>query len=132
MWEDFKRLVAVLMSHAREQRELFIYKLIMANYSGARDASNRRLGEYYYKAYKEGRITEVFDEGIAAELDSLLRIDDEIERTAREIDILRADSFSERDSLFGGAAARPAKTPPAAPPPAPPAGNVPPHGAKEP
>lgn len=101
MWEDIKRLVAVIASHLREQKDMFIYKLIVANYSGARDACYRRLGERYYKAYKDGRIADVPDEGAAVELDSLLRIDDEIERTAREIDSLRAYSYRERDAALG-------------------------------
>ncbi len=109
MWEDIKRLVAVIASHLREQKDTFIYKLIVANYSSARDQCYRRLGERYYKAYKEGRITEIPDEGAAVELDSLLRIEDEIELTAREIDALRAHSYRERDAALGhGGKRRPA------------------------
>lgn len=109
MWEDIKRLMAVIASHLREQKDLFIYKLIVANYSSARDACYRRLGERYYKAYKDGRISDIPDEGAEVELDSLLRIEDEIERTAREIDSLRATSYRERDAALGhGEKARPA------------------------
>ncbi len=115
MWEDIKRLVAVITSHLREQKDLFIYKLIVANYSSARDSCYRRLGERYYKAYKDGRISEIPDEGAAVELDTLLRIEDEIEQTAREIDSLRAQSYRERDAALGhGGKARPAAPGPGA------------------
>lgn len=112
MWEDFKRLVAVIASHVREQKDLFVYKLIVMNYSSARDSCYRRLGERYYKAYKDGRMAEVPDEGAAIELDTLLRIEDEIEQTAREIDLLRAHSYRERDATLGhGDKSRPASRP---------------------
>ncbi len=101
MWEDIKRLMAVIASHLREQKDLFIYKLIVANYSSARDSCYKRLGERYYKAYKDGRIADIPDDGAAVELDSLLRIEDEIEQTAREIDSLRAHSYRERDAALG-------------------------------
>lgn len=101
MWEDLKRLAALLLSYAREQKDLFLYKLIVTNYSGVRDSAFKRLGELYFNAYREGRIKDVYDEGIASEIEGLFRIEDEINRAAREIDLVRAGSTEERRSILG-------------------------------
>lgn len=101
MWEDVKRVAALVLSHLREQKDLFLYKLIVANYSGTRESAFKRLGELYFNAYREGRITDVYDESIASEIEGLFRIEDEINRAAREIDAMRAGSAEERRSILG-------------------------------
>lgn len=100
MWDDIKRLARIILSHLREQKEVFLYKLIIVNYGGSRESSLSRLGERYYQAYKDGKITDVYDEQMAAELDVLLRAEEEIEKTRRELEDIRARYVAERKAMM--------------------------------
>jgi hypothetical protein len=101
MWEDIKKYLAVLLSHLREQKNLFIHKLILVNYGNSREASYSRIGERYFLSYKEGRITEVPDESIAAELDALFRAEEEMEKARKELDDIRSKYSAQRKVLLG-------------------------------
>jgi len=103
MWDDFKKIAAVIVSLLREQKERFLCKLILVNYGNTREASHTRLGEQYFKAYKDGKITEVHDDVMAAELDSLLRAEEEIVRTQRDMDEIAAKYAAQRKLLLGQA-----------------------------
>jgi hypothetical protein len=101
MWEDIKKYLAVLLSHLREQKNLFIHKLILVNYGNSREASYSRIGERYFLSYKEGRITDVPDESIAAELDALFRAEEEMEKARKELDDIRSKYAAQRKVLLG-------------------------------
>jgi hypothetical protein len=102
MWEEIKRYLAVLVSHLSEQKDLFIHKLIIVNFSKNRDASYTRIGENFFKAYKDGKITEVHDENIAVELDMLFRAEEELETARQEMDDIRNIHEERRKAILGG------------------------------
>ena len=103
MWDDLKRFASLLLSHLREQKDLFLYKLILVNYGNTREASYGRLGERYFKAYKEGKVSEVHDDEMAAELDVLLRAEEEIARTCAELGEIKSAYATQRKALLGQA-----------------------------
>ena len=101
MWEDVSRYIAVFFSHLTEQKELFLHKLILVNYGDSRQTSFARIGERFFLACKEGRITEVPDERIEAELDTLFRVEEEMEKARTELEGIRARYAEQRKALMG-------------------------------
>lgn len=101
MWEDLKRYLAVFFSHLMEQKEIFLHKLILVNYGDSRRDSYSRIGERFFLAYKEGRIAETPDEQIEAELDTLFRVEEEMEKARAELEGIRAKYAAQRKAVMG-------------------------------
>ncbi|MBI3793633.1 MAG: hypothetical protein HY280_02760 [Nitrospinae bacterium] len=101
MWEDVKKYLKVLLNLVREQKNLLFHKLILVNYGDSRDDSYQRIGERYFKAYKEGKISDVADEAISSELDALFRAEEEMDKARRELDEIRARYAAQRKAIIG-------------------------------
>ncbi len=101
MWEDVGKYLAVFLSHLREQKDLFLHKLILVNYGEIRRGSFSRIGERFFSAYKEGRTTEAPDEQIESELNTLFRVEEEMERARTELEEIRAKYAAQRKALMG-------------------------------